>query len=107
MFRLALLPLSLSLLLSCCGAHAACGVSASDAGTLSITVAGGRCFESAQQRTAFAAELKSAVGAMSPQRSRAGNDIGQPGRISGFHRLQAQPGYPNGQRGPVYYGQRQ
>jgi hypothetical protein len=105
----------LSLLFPSCAAHAACSVSASDAGTLSITVDGGRCFESVQQRTIFAAGLKSAVGAMSPQRGHAGNDTGQAGRVSGFHDLQGQADTLHQQRGPVglvgpvgpiYYGQR-
>lgn len=88
--------------------QAECAVSHSDTGTLSISVSGnGPCFQSQEQRAAFAQDFKTAVRTELPESSNAPRKPTQDSRaaLTGFDHLRRQSEVLNG-RGPIYYGQR-
>jgi hypothetical protein len=91
------------LFFACSLSHAACALSQSDAGEVSISVSGnGPCFHNEQQRQAFAVAFRAAVNGDATPRARSFQDRHE--ALSGFDHLRRQSEVLN--RGPVYYGQR-
>ncbi len=97
--------LFLSLLFLSVGAHAGCQVTPSGARTISLLVDGGACFGKAEQRAAFAAELKSAVQAMEKPSGRGLQAKSTADQLNGFGDLKRQAQHLS-PAAPVYYGQR-
>ncbi len=96
---------TLLLLLICLNCHAGCDIAIAGGDTISLVVGKDGCLRSAEQRQAFAAELKLAVRTMENASDEERQRKSTADRLNGFGDLkrQAQRLSP---APPVYYGQR-
>jgi hypothetical protein len=94
-----------SLLLLCWNCHAACDVAMTGGDTISLVVEGGGCFQSDQQRQAFATQLKQAVRTLENSSTRAPQRKSTAEQLNGFGDLKRQAKHLS-PAPPVYFGQR-
>lgn len=96
---------ALLLLLPCWYSHAGCEVATDGGDTVTLVVKSGGCFRSPEQKQAFAAQLKEAVGAMNRESGGGFHRKSTAEQLNGFGDLKRQARNLS-PAPPVYYGQR-